>query len=189
MRRAGKFNFEGRIWDMQDEHAGQKLQRARHSAFDSRHFPIPQMGTPKTSKSSKVSQVLRISTRENTASQSSSAADPIDSIDPVDEKVEKVEKVDDKKVLRAIEKWIAAIKSTNSSCTTSVDNYNCRRGLVLHCEAGMGRTGMMAALLIQKLCASYRQAPEKAIALVRETRGRSAIETESQEEFVRNFCI
>lgn len=59
-----------------------------------------------------------------------------------------------------------------------------RRGgrVVIHCRAGLGRTGMIAASLL----VDFGMEPEMAIAAVREARS-NTIETRAQEDFVR-FC-
>ena len=55
--------------------------------------------------------------------------------------------------------------------------------VVLHCLAGLGRTGMIAARLLVDMGMS----PELAVAEVRKVRPR-AIQTENQEKYVHN-CV
>ncbi len=52
--------------------------------------------------------------------------------------------------------------------------------LVLHCRAGLGRTGMIAASLLVTL----GRAPEEAVALVRAARDPRCVETEAQRDFI-----
>ena len=54
------------------------------------------------------------------------------------------------------------------------------RHLLVHCKGGLGRAGTIAARLMVEL----GTAPENAIRLVRESRGRGAIETAEQEAHV-----
>ena len=55
--------------------------------------------------------------------------------------------------------------------------------IVLHCRGGLGRTGLIAALLLIDL----GWGADAAIKLIRETRSARAIETKEQEEYVRRY--
>ncbi len=58
-----------------------------------------------------------------------------------------------------------------------------RRGgrVLIHCRAGLGRTGMLAA----RLLVAFGAEPDAAIAEVRAARGSHAVETREQEDYVR----
>jgi ADP-ribosyl-[dinitrogen reductase] hydrolase len=56
--------------------------------------------------------------------------------------------------------------------------------IYIHCMAGLGRTGMIAALILTKLGLS----PQQSIKIVRDSRPGS-IETEAQENFVCEFKL
>ena len=56
------------------------------------------------------------------------------------------------------------------------------RDVVIHCYAGLGRSGIAAA----RLLIDFGEPPERAIALVRRVR-RGAIQNEAQEAYVRNL--
>ena len=58
------------------------------------------------------------------------------------------------------------------------------KNILIHCMAGLGRTGMIAALILIKLGIDINQS----IKLIRNIRPGS-IETEEQEKFVRNFKL
>nr|WP_231881698.1 hypothetical protein [Deinococcus puniceus] len=53
----------------------------------------------------------------------------------------------------------------------------------MHCRGGLGRAGLVAACLVVQ----GGMPPREAIALVRATRSRHAIETAVQERFVEAF--
>ena len=53
--------------------------------------------------------------------------------------------------------------------------------ILVHCKGGLGRAGMIAARLLVELGAK----PDEAIAKVRASRGKGAIESRSQEDWVR----
>lgn len=57
------------------------------------------------------------------------------------------------------------------------------RSVVVHCRGGLGRAGLTAACLLVQ----GGMPPREAIALVRATRSRNAIETAVQERFVEEF--
>ena len=67
--------------------------------------------------------------------------------------------------------------------TVSNDIIN-GKNILIHCMAGLGRTGMIAALILIKLGIDINQS----IKLIRNIRPGS-IETEEQEKFVRNFKL
>ena len=64
------------------------------------------------------------------------------------------------------------------------DNIISGKNVFVHCMAGLGRTGMIAALVLAKLGISINQS----ITIIRDTRPGS-IETAEQEGFVRNFKL
>ena len=55
--------------------------------------------------------------------------------------------------------------------------------VLVHCVGGLGRSGMIAAVLLR----SYGVSSEDALKLIRKNRSQRAIETAIQEEFVRRF--
>ncbi|MGE0490010.1 MAG: dual specificity protein phosphatase family protein [Vulcanimicrobiota bacterium] len=57
--------------------------------------------------------------------------------------------------------------------------------VVVHCVAGLGRSGMLAASLLT----SRGLSPEEAIAAVRQTRSPRAVETRIQEQLVADFAL
>lgn len=59
------------------------------------------------------------------------------------------------------------------------------RRVVLHCVGGLGRSGMLAACWLRR----RGLAADEALACVRTARGPRAIETEVQEQFVRNYAV
>ncbi len=56
--------------------------------------------------------------------------------------------------------------------------------VLIHCRAGLGRTGMVAAMLLVE----FGEDPESAIRRVREARA-NTIETRAQEEYVRGHAL
>lgn len=57
--------------------------------------------------------------------------------------------------------------------------------IIFHCRGGLGRTGLVAALLLMDL----GWGSEDAIRLVREVRSPRAIETREQEDFIRRYPV
>ncbi|MDR0305316.1 MAG: dual specificity protein phosphatase family protein [Chitinispirillales bacterium] len=67
---------------------------------------------------------------------------------------------------------------------TIVEMMRQDKGVCVHCRAGIGRTGLLLACVVGK----YFSLPsDKALATVR--KGREAVETPQQEEFIREFLF
>jgi hypothetical protein len=55
----------------------------------------------------------------------------------------------------------------------------------VHCQAGIGRTGMVLACILGRYLGIDGK---KALAAIRKARDKGAVETKEQEEFIRKFC-
>ncbi len=76
----------------------------------------------------------------------------------------------------------AEVKQTlECSIPKLLSELESRHDLLIHCAGGLGRTGMMSAVLL----VAMGKKPEEAIAIVRKARPGS-IETPEQEAFVKN---
>lgn len=65
------------------------------------------------------------------------------------------------------------------------DNINAGKKIMVHCVGGLGRSGMAAASFLKFKGLSS----DKAIEVVRKTRGPRAVESKIQEEFVQNIIF
>ncbi len=65
------------------------------------------------------------------------------------------------------------------------DNINAGKKIMVHCVGGLGRSGMAAASFLKFKGLSS----DKAIEVVRQTRGPRAVESKIQEEFVQNIIF
>ena len=69
----------------------------------------------------------------------------------------------------------------------SLLNENLHKGhAIIHCRAGMGRAGLVAACFLIKK--GYCQTSKSAIEFVRIKRSTRAIETRKQEDFIQEYC-
>lgn len=86
--------------------------------------------------------------------------------------------------LPILDQAIPTREELSSALSWVHDELKQSKNVLVHCVGGLGRSGLAAAayLILEK-----NMSPDRAIETVREARGRRAIETRKQEEFLESL--